>query len=82
MIWVLIELLHTEITSIKGGQFKISIFIGVALVAFVREVLILKLQHNDNNGQMIVAIGGIFILGIIYFITFWAEKFYGKRRNR
>lgn len=82
MIWVLIELLHTEITSIKGGQFKISIFIGVALVAFVREVLILKLQHNDDNGQMIVAIGGIFILGIIYFITFWAEKFYGKRRNR
>lgn len=82
IIWVLIELLHTEITSIKGGQFKISIFIGVALIAFVREVLILKLQHRDDNTQMIVAIAGIFILGIIYFITSWVEKFYGKRRNR
>ncbi|MBC7196602.1 MAG: phosphate-starvation-inducible PsiE family protein, partial [Deferribacterales bacterium] len=82
ILWVLIELLHTEIQSIKGGKLKISIFLGVALIAFVREILIIKLQHKETDNQMYTAIAAILVLGIVYFITALIEKNDNKRRNK
>jgi uncharacterized membrane protein (DUF373 family) len=82
ILWVLIELLHTEIQSIKGGKLKISIFLGVALIAFVREVLIIKLQHKETGMQMYTAIAAILVLGIVYFITALIEKNETKRRYK
>lgn len=82
VLWVLTELLHTEIQAIRGGKFRISIFIGVALIAFVRELLILKLQHKDTSTDVYIAIGSILALGIVYFITAYVEKYEIKRRNR
>lgn len=82
VLWVLTELLHTEIQSIRGGKFKISIFIGVALIAFVRELLILKLQHKETSTDVYVAIGAILALGVVYFITAYVEKYEIKRRSR
>ncbi|MCX7913978.1 MAG: protoglobin domain-containing protein [Thermodesulfovibrionales bacterium] len=44
-LWVILELINTEIVHLKGGKFYISIFIGVALVAIIRETLIATLKH-------------------------------------
>lgn len=75
MIWVLVELLRTEIQMLKGGKFKISIFIGVALIAFIRDLLIITLKHETTNiysyGFVLVSIA---VLGIIYWLISKTEK--------
>jgi len=48
MIWVLSELLYTEINIIKGAKFKISTFVGVALITFVRDLLIVSLEQKSD----------------------------------
>lgn len=82
ILWVLIELLHTEIQSIKGGKLKISVFLGVALIAFVREILIINLQHKEVGMHIYTIIIAILILGIVYFITGLIEKNDMRRRNK
>jgi len=82
ILWVLIELLHTEMQSIRGGKLKISIFLGVALIAFVREILIINLQHEEIGEQIYTTIAAILVLGIVYFITALIEKNDIKRRNK
>ena len=40
ILWVVIELLDMEIDSLRGGTFKLHLFVGLALVAFIRKVLV------------------------------------------
>ncbi|UCG79133.1 MAG: phosphate-starvation-inducible PsiE family protein [Nitrospirota bacterium] len=79
VLWVMIELMNTEISHLKGGKFNISVFIGVALVTFIRDLMIVTLEHKgepikDLTG--VYLIGVIFLLGIVYWLVIRAE---GKR---
>jgi uncharacterized membrane protein (DUF373 family) len=75
IIWVLVELLHTEVQMLKGGKFKISIFIGVALIAFIRDLLIITLKHETQNPLALgFVLSSIFILGLIYWMIVRTEK--------
>ena len=74
IIWVLVELLHTEIQMIKGGKFKISVFIGVAMIAFVRDLLINTLKHNQNDSIPYFFLASIVGLGVIYWLVSYTEK--------
>lgn len=79
VLWVLIELINSEIQMLRGDKFRISIFVGIVLIAFIREVLILTLKHNEGDMNfMIMMLGGILILGITYFILAKAESFSKK----
>lgn len=75
IIWVLVELLHTEIQMIKGGKFKNSIFISVALIAFIRDLMIITLKHESANmiqhGFILVS---ILVLGVIYWLIVKTEN--------
>ncbi|MCX8083831.1 MAG: protoglobin domain-containing protein [Calditerrivibrio sp.] len=74
MIWVLSELLYTEINIIKGAKFKISTFVGVALIAFVRDLLIITLEHSGNIEKVALIIISIAVLGIIYWLVTITEN--------
>jgi uncharacterized membrane protein (DUF373 family) len=74
IIWVLVELLHTEIQMIKGGKFKISVFIGVAMIAFVRDLLINTLKHEENGTIPYFFLASIVGLGVIYWLVSYTEK--------
>jgi len=74
IIWVLVELLHTEVQIMKGGQFKISVFIGVALIAFIRDLLIITLKHSGDHMTYIFVLSSILILGVIYWLIVRTEK--------
>ena len=76
ILWVMIELMNTEIAHLKGGKFHISVFIGVALVAFIREALILTLKHEPSETHY-VYIALIFVLGVVYWLVTKTEE-----RNR
>lgn len=79
VLWVLIELINSEIQMLRGDKFRISIFVGIVLIAFIREVLILTLKQDGGERDfMIIMLGGILILGITYFILAKAETFSKK----
>jgi uncharacterized membrane protein (DUF373 family) len=69
MIWVLSELLYTEINIIKGAKFKISTFVGVALIAFVRDLLIMTLEHTGSIEKLLLIILSITVLGLVYWLV-------------
>lgn len=76
ILWVVIELMNTEIAHLKGGKFHISVFIGVALVAFIRETLIITLKHEAGETHYYY-IALILVLGIVFWLVTKAEE-----RNR
>ncbi len=76
ILWVMIELMNTEIAHLKGGKFHISVFIGVALVAFIRETLILTLKDETSETHYYY-IALILVLGIVFWLVTKAEE-----RNR
>jgi uncharacterized membrane protein (DUF373 family)/hemoglobin-like flavoprotein len=73
VIWVMVELMENEIRQLRGGRFKITIFLGVALVAFIREILISSLEHGTDVQQGYFLLGAILTIGIVYWLITRAE---------
>jgi len=73
IIWLMIELLDTEIHHIKGRKLQIKVFIGVVIVAFIRKVLISGFQHEDLLDKA-TKVGTLLVLGIVYWLVTKAEK--------
>jgi len=73
MLWVVIELMDTEIKHLRGGKFAIKVFVSVALVAMIREILVSSLKHDAVEAQMslVAAVG---VLGIVYWLIARVEK--------
>ena len=76
VLWVVIELLDMEIDRLRGGDFKLHLFVGVALVAFIRKVLVTSLGHQDIWLEGLY-LSGILVCGLIYWLVSRAEA--GKR---
>jgi len=74
IVWVLAELMHSEIQMLKGDRFKISIFVGVVLIAFIRDLLIMTLKHDTSLQLSVVLISGVLVLGFIYWLLSRAER--------
>jgi phosphate starvation-inducible membrane PsiE len=68
IIWMMIELMGNEIKNLKGGRFNILVFIGVIIVALIREILITTLRHDSLETQIFLS-GTLLILGIVYFLV-------------
>ncbi len=73
ILWMMIELMDNEIKNLKGGKFNILVFIGVIIVAMIREILISTLRHDDLTTQAFLA-GTLLILGIVYYLVSKALK--------
>jgi uncharacterized membrane protein (DUF373 family) len=77
VIWVMVELMENEIRQLRGGRFKITIFLGVALVAFIREILISSLQHGSAPQVGWFLLGAILTVGVVYWLITRAEAIRG-----
>ncbi|HSW61987.1 MAG TPA: protoglobin domain-containing protein [Dissulfurispiraceae bacterium] len=73
ILWVMIELMNTEIKHLKGGKFRISVFVGVALVAFIRDTMIKALRH-ENMQEMYYLIPLILTLGVVFWLVTKSEE--------
>lgn len=73
ILWMMIELLDNEIKNLKGGSFNILVFVGVIIVAIVREILISTLRHDDLKTQAFLTIT-LLVLGLVYFLVSKAQK--------
>ncbi len=80
MLWVMIELMETEIKHLKEGKFSISVFIEVVLVAFIRDALVATLEHGELN-KLIFLVGAIVALGVVYWLISLADAKRELRRD-
>ena len=67
IIWIMIELMSTEIKYLKGEKFHIEVFVSVALVAFIRELLIASIVH-ESLVKLGVFLGAVLVLGVVYYL--------------
>ncbi len=75
MLWVVIELVDTEVDHLKGAKFSIKVFISVAMVALIRKILVASLKSDVAALQSQYAlIAAMLVLGILYWIISKAEK--------
>lgn len=72
LLWVIIELMNTEISHLKGGKFHISVFIGVALVTTIRETMIATLKHEKPD-VIYYLIAAILVIGFVYWLVVRTE---------
>jgi uncharacterized membrane protein (DUF373 family) len=73
LLWLMIELMNTEISHLKGGKFHISMFVGVALVTMIRETMIATLKHEKPE-SIYYLIAAILVIGFVYWIVTRAEE--------
>ena len=72
ILWVVIELLDMEIDRLRGGAFKLQLFVGLALVAFIRKVLVTSLTSHDLWTEGLY-LAGILVCGVIFWLVSRAE---------
>lgn len=68
ILWVVIELMDTEIAHLRGGKFQISVFIGVALVTTIRETMIATLKHEKPE-TVYYLVAAVFVIGVVYWLV-------------
>jgi uncharacterized membrane protein (DUF373 family) len=73
VLWVVIELLDTQIKHMKGSSFAIKVFVSVALVAELRRLLITSIEHAPWQEELIL-VAGLLALGAIYWMVSRIEK--------
>jgi len=73
ILWVMIELMNTEIAHLKGERIRISIFVGVALVTIIRETMIATLKHEQYQ-TIYYLIAAVLIIGFVYWLVTKAEE--------
>ncbi|MFQ5465514.1 MAG: protoglobin domain-containing protein [Thermodesulfobacteriota bacterium] len=73
MLWVVIELMDTEIKHLRGGKFAVKVFVSVALVAVIRKILVASLQHEAVEAQVSL-IAAVAVLGVVYWLISKVEK--------
>ncbi len=74
VLWVMIEITDTEINHLKGQKIPISAFIGVALVAFVRDSLVSTMSIEKNYITTVISVFAILLLGITYWLVKKKER--------
>lgn len=68
ILWVVIELMDTEIAHLRGGKFQISVFIGVALVTTIRETMIATLKHESPE-TVYYLVASVLVIGFVYWLV-------------
>lgn len=73
MLWVVIELIDTEIRHLQGAKFKVMIFVSVALVAVIRKLLVTSLSAEEVGAQVSL-IAALAVLGVVYWLIAKVEQ--------
>ncbi len=68
MLWVVIELMDTEVQHLRGKKFAIKVFISVALVAVIRKILITTLSTETAIAKQLSLVFAVAVLGVVYWL--------------
>jgi uncharacterized membrane protein (DUF373 family) len=68
ILWMMIELLHTQVENLRGGRFKVQVFVELALVAFIRKLFVAAIDEKEAVTFGLL-IGGLLVLGVVFFLV-------------
>jgi uncharacterized membrane protein (DUF373 family) len=77
ILWMMIELLHTQVEYLRGGRFHVQVFVELALVAFIRKLFIAAIDEKEAI-TFALLIGGLLVLGVIFYLIAKAEPRPGR----
>ena len=77
LLWMMIELVHSEIAHLKGDKFRVRIFVELALVAFIRKIFVTSFQY-ENPVTFVLMLLGLLILGIVFYLVSKREEIKGS----
>lgn len=80
VLWTLSELLHSEVRSLMGERIQVSIFIEVAIAAFVRKLLVISTEGVPLMDASIYLVS-LLVLGIVYWILHTPNKPQKSNKN-
>ena len=73
IIWMMIELLGTEVKHLRGQKIPIKVFIGIVIVAFIRKVLVGSLEHTSII-EYGTKVGTLLVLALVFWFVAKADK--------
>jgi len=73
ILWMFIELLHTEVGLLRGGKFQVRVFLELALVAFIRKLFVASLEKQDPI-TFALLLGALVSLGLVFFLVGKSER--------
>ena len=74
ILWMMIELLHTQVAHLRGGRFRVQVFVELALVAFIRKLFIAAIDEKEAI-TFALLICGLLVLGVIFYLVAKAEPY-------
>ena len=67
LLWTMVELITTEIRFLQGKGLDAAVFVEVALIVVVREVIMLPVEDaHPAKGDMLMWVGATALLGLTY----------------
>jgi len=70
LLWTMVELINTELDHLRGGAIDVAIFIEVALVVVVREIIMLPVAETHPTWiDLAMWTGAAFLLGLTYYFV-------------
>lgn len=70
LLWTMVELINTELDHLRGGAIDVAIFIEVALVVVVREIIMLPVAETHPTWiDLSMWSGAAFLLGLTYYLV-------------
>jgi len=80
IIWVLMELLETQVAFLKGRKLDVSVFVLVAMVAFIRKLMVASLKV-DKIEIVAFPLVTILALSVVYLIIRISESRIAKQNK-
>lgn len=75
LLWAVSALISAEIRYLRGHKLLVETFIEVALVMFLRKLIVIPVQDASPTYQEIgIWLGGAFVIGVVYVLVRWADR--------
>ena len=68
ILWMMVELLHTQVEHLRGGRFRVQVFVELALVAFIRKLFVAAIDEKEAL-TFALLIGGLLVLGVVFYLV-------------
>ena len=75
LLWTMVELISTEISYLRGGNIDVAVFVEVALIVIVREIILLPVE-DTNPGWIEISmwVGAAALLGLTYVLVRYGQR--------
>jgi uncharacterized membrane protein (DUF373 family) len=68
ILWMMIELLRTQVDHLRGGKLHVRIFVELALVAFIRKLFIAAIEEKEPI-IFALLLAALLVLGVIFYFV-------------